>query len=130
MGGFVADFVDGLVEFEGAYEQCGRGWLVARGVGAWLGAAMRGLLVEDDQALQSYVIPLLVREGFEANAVSSSGEAVAPLLDCRADLVLLDVGLPDISGLDVCREIRRLPGYVPVILLTRLGFTRGRTARL
>jgi DNA-binding response OmpR family regulator len=40
--------------------------------------------------------------------------------DCRPDLVLLDVGLPDLSGLEVCREIRRLPDYVPVVMLTGL----------
>lgn len=81
---------------------------------------MRVLVVEDEPALRSYLVPLLEREGYQAEAVETGAEAVRSVLDRRPDLVLLDVGLPDLSGLQVCREIRKLPGYVPVIMLTGL----------
>jgi DNA-binding response OmpR family regulator len=79
---------------------------------------MRVLVVEDEAGLRSYLVPLLEREGFVVEAVGTGGDALASVRDRRPDLVLLDVGLPDLSGLDVCREIRRLPDYVPVVMLT------------
>lgn len=81
---------------------------------------MRVLVVEDEAPLRSYLVPLLEREGFDVEAVGTGGDALASVRDRRPDLVLLDVGLPDVSGLDVCREIRRLPEYVPVLMLTGL----------
>jgi DNA-binding response OmpR family regulator len=81
---------------------------------------MRVLVVEDEAPLRSYLVPLLEREGFDVEAVGTGGEALASVRDRRPDLVLLDVGLPDVSGLDVCREVRRLPEYVPVVMLTGL----------
>jgi DNA-binding response OmpR family regulator len=68
------------------------------------GAALRG--------------PLLERAGFATTLVDSGTAAVASVLDARPDLVLLDINLPDVSGLDVCRTIRRQPGHIPVIMLT------------
>ncbi|HEX8001591.1 MAG TPA: response regulator transcription factor [Mycobacteriales bacterium] len=81
---------------------------------------MRVLVVDDERSVLSFVGPLLEREGFTATLVDSGTAAVASVLDARPDLVLLDVNLPDVSGLDVCRTIRRQPGYVPVIMLTGL----------
>lgn len=81
---------------------------------------MRLLVVDDEPALRSYLVPLLEREGYAAEAVATGAQALAAVADRRPDLVLLDVGLPDLSGLEVCREIRRLPGYLPVIMLTGL----------
>ena len=79
---------------------------------------MRMLIVEDEDGLRSYLEPLLIRAGYDVDGVASGGDALMSIRIRRPDLVLLDVGLPDLSGLDVCREIRRLPGYLPVILLT------------
>jgi DNA-binding response OmpR family regulator len=81
---------------------------------------MRVLVVDDEAPLRAFLGPLLEREGFTADCVATGSEALAAVTDARPDLVLLDVNLPDLSGLDVCRAIRRLPGYVPVILLTGL----------
>ncbi|HVF05285.1 MAG TPA: response regulator transcription factor [Frankiaceae bacterium] len=81
---------------------------------------MRVVVVEDKPALRSYLVPLLERDGFDVEAFGTGSEALAAIRDRRPDVVLLDVGLPDLSGLDVCREIRRLPEYVPVVMLTGL----------
>ena len=81
---------------------------------------MRVLVVEDEHGMRSYLQPLLERHGYAVDAVATGADALASVRDRRPDLVLLDVGLPDISGLDVCREIRRLPGYIPVVMLTGL----------
>lgn len=81
---------------------------------------VRVLVVEDEAALRSYLVPLLERAGLAAEAAGTGAEALAAIADRRPDLVLLDVGLPDLSGLAVCQAIRRLPGYLPVIMLTGL----------
>jgi DNA-binding response OmpR family regulator len=81
---------------------------------------MRILIVEDEAALRSFLVPLLEAEGFATACAATGAEALAEVEDRRPDLVLLDVGLPDISGLDVCRAIRRKPGHLPVIMLTAL----------
>ena len=81
---------------------------------------MRILVVEDEPALRSYLVPLLEREGFAADAVASGAQALAQVLERPPDLLLLDVNLPDLSGIEVCRRVRELPGYVPVVMLTGL----------
>jgi DNA-binding response OmpR family regulator len=81
---------------------------------------VRVLIVEDEPGLRSYLVPLFEREGFATVAVATGAEALAAIRSRPPDLVLLDVGLPDISGLEVCRTIRRQPGYLPVVLLTGL----------
>ncbi|GAC1442376.1 MAG: two-component system response regulator TrcR [Mycobacteriales bacterium] len=81
---------------------------------------MRVLVVEDEPALRSYLVPLLERSGYDVDAVETGAQALAAVDARRPDLVLLDVGLPDLSGLDVCREIRRSPTYLPVVMLTGL----------
>jgi two-component system response regulator MtrA len=81
---------------------------------------MRVLVVDDEEPVLSFLGPMLEREGFTANCVATGTAAVASVVDSRPDLVLLDVNLPDLSGLEVCRAIRRQTGYIPVILLTGL----------
>src|SRR4051812_23695947 len=81
---------------------------------------VRVLVVEDEPALRSYLVPLLERDGYAVDAVASGAEALATIAERRPDLVLLDVGLPDLSGYDVCREIRRRGDYLPVVMLTGL----------
>lgn len=76
------------------------------------------LIVEDEDGLRSYLEPLLVRAGYQVDSVATGGDALMSIRARRPDLVLLDVGLPDLSGVEVCREIRRLPDYLPVILMS------------
>ncbi len=76
--------------------------------------AMRLLLVEDDRAIASTLVSGLSAEGFEVAHVATGGDALAA---SGYDLVLLDLGLPDIDGRDVCRQLRSR-GSTPIIMLT------------
>ena len=77
----------------------------------------RVLLVEDEAAIADSVVYALQTEGFETAWVSTADEALANLADTPPHLVILDIGLPDISGLDLLQEMRKTT-EVPVIFLT------------
>lgn len=77
----------------------------------------RILIVDDEPAILDNIQYVLEAEGLETVRLSE-GLAVAPLLSReRIDLILLDIGLPDISGLELCREIRKSHS-TPIIFLT------------
>lgn len=81
----------------------------------------RVLVVEDEAAIAETVLYALRSEGFAASHCLLGGEALQQLQDGAFDLVMLDVGLPDLGGFEVCRRLRALPGavgQVPVIFLT------------
>ena len=78
---------------------------------------MRLLLVEDDPSISDPLCSGLIREGFEVELASTGGEA---LTAAPADLVLLDLGLPDLDGRVVCRELRDRSS-VPIIVVTARG---------
>ncbi|MCK2244771.1 MULTISPECIES: response regulator transcription factor [unclassified Crossiella] len=75
---------------------------------------MRVLLVEDDEPIAESLRRGLRRYGFEVDWVRTGAEALAA---AEAELVLLDLGLPDTDGLDVCRELRAR-GDVPIIVIS------------
>jgi DNA-binding response OmpR family regulator len=78
----------------------------------------RILLIEDDGAVARSLMDGLEKEGFEALWRSSGGEGLEAAGSGQPHLILLDVRLPDLSGFDVCREIRRRGLHQPVIMLT------------
>ncbi|MEU7855489.1 response regulator transcription factor [Nonomuraea sp. NPDC049141] len=90
----------------------------------------RILVVDDDPNLSDLVVMAMRYEGFEAVAAGSGAEAVARVADFAPDLVVLDIMLPDISGLETCRRLRRLGHQVPVIFLTAKGRTEDKIAGL
>jgi len=78
------------------------------------------LLVEDEHSFVEALTVGLKREGFRVQ-VARDGEEALDLFDAvRPDLVLLDVMLPKVSGIDVCRELRRR-SQVPIIMVTAKG---------
>jgi two-component system response regulator MtrA len=77
----------------------------------------RVLIVDDDVALAEMLGIVLQSEGFEASTVSRGDEAMAAFHDANPDLVLLDVMLPGMDGIEVCRAIRQESG-VPVVMLS------------
>src|SRR5690349_7024280 len=78
----------------------------------------RVLLLEDDPAIARTVAFALQREGFEVEHVLLVRAARERLAAQPADLAILDVGLPDGSGLDLCRELRARWPALPLVLLT------------
>jgi len=75
------------------------------------------LLVEDEENLASLVQAYLEREGYSVVAVGSGAEALSALERQPVRLVVLDLTLPDMDGLEVCRQIRARSS-VPVVMLT------------
>jgi len=80
----------------------------------------RILVVDDDLALAEMLGIVLRNEGLEVTHVADGAEAVPAFRETRPDLVLLDVMLPKVSGIDVCREIRK-HSKVPIIMVTAKG---------
>jgi two-component system, OmpR family, response regulator RegX3 len=78
------------------------------------------LMVEDEPSITTPLTEALEREGFESAVARTAEEGISLAGDVRPDLVLLDVMLPDGSGYDVCRELRR-GSDVPIIMLTARG---------
>jgi two-component system catabolic regulation response regulator CreB len=82
----------------------------------------RLLLLEDDPAIAQTVRFLLEREGFRVDCRGWLHEARAVLAAGEVDLAILDIGLPDGSGLDLCRELRQGPlARLPVLMLSARG---------
>src|SRR5258708_10704753 len=81
------------------------------------------LIVEDEAPLVTMLRYNLEREGFAVDAAADGEEALLRIAEHRPDAVLLDWMLPLVSGLEVCRQIRRAPTTrsLPVIMLTARG---------
>jgi two-component system response regulator RegX3 len=75
------------------------------------------LVVDDEQSYRDALSVALQREGFVVDTAADGAEAIARFDACRPALVLLDVMLPQMSGVDVCREIRTR-SQVPIIMVT------------
>lgn len=80
------------------------------------------LVVEDERAIQKMLKLSLERTGHQVSLARTGGEALRMVRHEPIELVLLDILLPDMSGFDVCRDIRRFSD-VPVVMLTALNRT-------
>ena len=81
---------------------------------------MKVLLVEDERSIAESVGATLSTAGFSVTHVGTGGDALRSLDADQPDVVLLDLGLPDMDGLDVARRIRETSG-VPVIIVSARG---------
>ncbi|RMI36941.1 response regulator transcription factor [Streptomyces triticirhizae] len=86
---------------------------------------MRLLLVEDDEHVAAALVAVLGRHGFTPVRVRTGEEALAALRGGGFGVVLLDLGLPDVDGFEVCGRIRRLTS-TPVIMVTARADVRSR----
>jgi DNA-binding response OmpR family regulator len=80
----------------------------------------RVLIVEDERDVVKLLRYNLEKEGFRVNAVSDGSLALAEMRREPADLVILDLMLPGMDGLEICRQLRRHDKYAntPILMLT------------
>lgn len=79
---------------------------------------MRLLLVEDDIALRDGLLQALTVQGFAVNAVSTGAQALSVARAGDCDAVILDLGLPDMDGFSVLKQLRQKWPRLPVLILT------------
>jgi two-component system response regulator MprA len=79
---------------------------------------MRVLVVDDDRALRDALRRVLTLAGYEVQGAADGEQAIELVAQAVPDAVVLDVGLPGIDGLEVCRRLRRLGNRVPILMLT------------
>ncbi|MEU6216591.1 response regulator transcription factor [Streptomyces sp. NPDC047022] len=88
------------------------------------------LLAEDDRAIRHALERALTLEGYEVNAVADGVEALAQAHRTQPDVLVLDVMMPGIDGLQVCRVLRAEGDRTPILMLTALVETADRIAGL
>jgi len=84
-------------------------------------AKARILVVEDDAALLSGLMDVLVFNGYEVNGVEDGGVGLRVGLDEQFDLIMLDVMLPTLDGFTICKEIRKQKPTQGIIIITAKG---------
>lgn len=87
------------------------------------------LLVDDEASIQRAVAPLLRSRGYDVETVGTGIEALRSAGERPPDLVVLDLGLPDLDGTEVCRRIRKTSD-VPIIVLSARGNEADKVAAL
>ncbi|HEY2570395.1 MAG TPA: response regulator transcription factor [Solirubrobacteraceae bacterium] len=79
---------------------------------------MRVLVVDDDRAVRDALRRVLTLGGYEVQTAEGGAEAIEAVVQSVPDAVVLDVGMPEIDGLEVCERLRRLGNRVPILMLT------------
>lgn len=91
---------------------------------------MRLLIVEDERKIANYLKRGLTEQGYEADLAYTGLEALARVEAVGFDVIVLDVLLPELNGLDVCRALRQRKIYTPVLMLTACDSIDARVAGL
>jgi two-component system response regulator MprA len=79
---------------------------------------VRILVVDDDRAVREALRRTLMLGGYEVQVAEDGERALEQIVQAVPDAVVLDVGLPGVDGLEVCRRVRRLGNRVPILILT------------
>lgn len=85
------------------------------------GASACVLVIDDETGMHSLLTDILGARGFGVRCVGSGEEGVSAVRTCRPALVLLDLQLPGMNGIEVLRQIRELDRRIPVIMITGYG---------
>lgn len=94
------------------------------------GSPIEVLVVDDEPALGDLVAMVLRYEGWQVTAASDGASAIKKAADGKPDIVVLDIMLPDMSGLEVLHELHRIRPELPVLLLTAKDTIEDRIAGL
>jgi len=81
----------------------------------------RILIVEDDEDMRENLQRILVSAGYEVQLAQDGADAISVLQTCACDLVLTDLLMPRMGGLELLGEIRRLGPSLPVVFLSAFG---------
>jgi two-component system response regulator MprA len=100
--------------------------MASRGVGT----AHRLLVAEDDRAVRESLSRALELEGYAVTTVGNGAEAIDAVVSARPDVVVLDVSMPIVDGLTVCKVLRADGNRLPILMLTARTETRDRVAGL
>ncbi len=87
------------------------------------------LVVEDDPKMQRLLKSQLEMRGFDVRVATTGKEALLTLGECQPDLMLLDITLPEVDGLEVCRRVREW-SQLPIILVTAADTPQSKVAAL
>lgn len=79
------------------------------------------LIVEDEFKVATFIKKGLLTQNLNSEIAPTGLDAIELFTNKHFDLVILDIGLPDISGLEVCDEIRKINSKVPILMLTAMG---------
>ena len=87
------------------------------------------LLVDDELSIQRAMAPLLRSRGYGVTVAGTGREALDLFARERPDLLILDLGLPDMNGIEVCRQVRELAD-TPILILSARGAEKDKVAAL
>ena len=93
-------------------------------------SAMRILLIEDERKVASFIARALRENSYAVDVAETGEKGLEQATDVTYDAILLDVRLPGMSGLEVCRELRQQGIEAPVMMLTARGLVEHRVAGL
>jgi putative two-component system response regulator len=81
------------------------------------------LVVDDQKSNRLYACEILRAGGYQVSEATDGTQALAAVMDLKPDLIVLDVQMPDISGFEVCRQLKRndLTRLIPIVLVTSLS---------
>jgi two-component system response regulator MprA len=79
---------------------------------------MKVLVVDDDRAVRDALRRVLTLAAYDVQIAEDGGEAIESVVQAVPDAVVLDVGMPGVDGLEVCRRLRMLGNRVPILMLT------------
>jgi DNA-binding response OmpR family regulator len=81
----------------------------------------RIMIIEDDDEMRSLLKEFFEKEGFETDSASNGVDALRILSEDHLDLVITDIRMPGLTGLDILPRIRRLKPETPIIVMTAYG---------
>jgi two-component system response regulator PhoP len=82
---------------------------------------MRAIVIEDDLDIQQQIVDRLKKEGFAVDSTDNGREGLYLLQEYPCDVAIIDLGLPEMSGLEVINAIRKEAKSVPILILTARG---------
>ncbi len=81
---------------------------------------MRAIVIEDDPAINKQIVTRLKQEGFAVDSASNGKDGLYLIQEYPSDVAIVDLGLPQMSGLEVIRKIRSEGSKLPILILLRV----------